>query len=32
MRRSWRVEDKESVLAIEEMADQIDGLGEVSEE
>jgi ClpX C4-type zinc finger len=28
MRRTWTVEDKESVLAIQEMADRIDALGE----
>jgi hypothetical protein len=28
MRRTWRVEDEESVVAITEMADRIDALGE----
>ncbi len=32
MRRTWTVEDKESVIAIREMADRIDALGEAVRE
>jgi hypothetical protein len=32
MRRTWTVEDKESVIAIGEMADRIDALGEAVRE